>query len=48
MTLLTQLPAKLVTRVMGPRYLHKKQIKLNYETQYLVNLMLNDEIEKRN
>jgi len=29
-----------------PRYLYKKQFKIDYETQFLIVLVLNDEIGK--
>jgi len=38
-------PATLVAR---PIYSHRKQIKTNYKTQFPINLMLNDKIEKKN
>jgi methionine aminopeptidase len=32
---------------MIPIYPHRKQIKINYETQFSIDPMLNDEIEKK-
>jgi hypothetical protein len=40
--------SKLVTLIMRPIYPHKKQIKINYEAQFSIDTMLNDEIGKRN
>jgi hypothetical protein len=40
--------SKLVTLIMRPIYPHKKQIKINYETQFSIDTMLNDEIGKKN
>jgi hypothetical protein len=37
-------PATLVARSI---YYHRKQIKTNYKAQFPTNLMLNDEIEKK-
>ena len=31
---------------MGSRYPYRKKIKINYEVQFLTDLMLNDEIKK--
>jgi len=39
--------SKLVTSIMKPKYLYRKQIKIDYETQFLIDLMLNDAIEKK-
>jgi hypothetical protein len=33
--------------IMKPRYIHKKQIKIYYEAQFLTELTLNDENEKK-
>jgi hypothetical protein len=39
--------SKLVTLILRPIYSHKKQIKIDYETQFLTDPMLNDKIEKK-
>jgi hypothetical protein len=36
-----------MTLILRPKYSHKKQIKIDYETQFLTDLMLNDKIEKK-
>jgi hypothetical protein len=38
---------KLVTLILKPRYSHKKQLKIDYETQFSTDPMLNDKIEKK-
>ena len=38
--------SKLVTLILRPIYSNKKQIKIDYETQFLTDPMLNDKIEK--
>jgi len=37
--------SKLVTLILKPRYSHKKQIKIDYETQFTNDPMLNDKIK---
>jgi hypothetical protein len=32
---------------MKPKYLYRKQTKIDYETQFSIDLMLNDAIEKK-
>jgi hypothetical protein len=39
--------SKLVTSIMKQKYLYRKQIKIDYETQFSIDLMLNDAIEKK-
>jgi hypothetical protein len=39
--------SKLMTSILKQRYSHKKQIKIDYETQFPTDLMLNDKIEKK-
>jgi len=39
---------KPMTLIKKPRYPHRKKIKTYYEAQFLIYLMLNDEIEKKN
>jgi hypothetical protein len=36
-----------MTLILRLKYSHKKQIKIDYETQFLTDLMLNDKIEKK-
>jgi hypothetical protein len=36
-----------MTLILRPKYSHKKQIKIDYETQFPTDLMLNDKIEKK-
>jgi len=38
---------KPVTMILKPRYSPKKQIKIDYETQFPTDPMLNDKIEKK-
>ena len=38
---------KLVTMILKPRYSPKKQIKIDYETQFPTDPMLNDKIGKK-
>jgi len=38
---------KSATSIMRPIYSHRKQIKTYYETQFLTNLVLNNEIRKK-
>jgi hypothetical protein len=38
---------KLVTLILKPRYSHKKQLKIDYETQFSTDPMLNDKNEKK-
>jgi hypothetical protein len=38
---------KLITLILRPRYSHKKQIKIDHETQFSTDQILNDEIEKK-
>jgi len=37
---------KLVTLILRSRYSHKKQIKTDYEAQFLTNPIFNDKIKK--
>jgi hypothetical protein len=37
---------KLASLITKPRYLHRKQIKVNYVTQFSTDLILKDKIEK--
>jgi hypothetical protein len=39
--------SKLMTSILKQRYSHKKQIKIDYETQFPTDVMLNDKIEKK-
>jgi hypothetical protein len=39
---------KLVTLILKPRYSHKKQLKIDYETQFSTDPMLNDKIDQLN
>ena len=34
--------------ILRPKYSHKKQIKIDYETQFSTDSMLNDKIKKLN
>jgi hypothetical protein len=36
-----------MTQIMGSRWPNRKKIKINYETQFSINPMLKDEIEKK-
>jgi hypothetical protein len=38
---------KLLTLILRLRYSHKKQIKIDYKTQFPTNPMLNDKIKKK-
>jgi hypothetical protein len=38
---------KLVTLILRPRYSYKKQIKIDYETQFPTDQILNDKIKKK-
>jgi len=38
---------KPTTLIMRPRYPHKKQVKTDYEAQFSIGLVLNNEIEKK-
>ena len=38
---------KLVTLILRPRYFYKKQIKIDYETQFPTDQILNDKIKKK-
>jgi len=40
--------SKSASLIVRPRHSHRKQIKKYYETQFLTELVLNDEIEKKN
>jgi len=40
--------SKPVTLILRPIYFHKKQIKINYKTQFATDPMLNNKIEKKN
>jgi len=35
-----------MTLILRPKYSYKKQIKIDYEAQFLTDLMLNDKIKK--
>jgi hypothetical protein len=37
---------KSMTLILRPRYYHKKQIKINYEAQFLIDPILNDKNKK--
>jgi hypothetical protein len=37
-----------VTLILRPIYFHKKQIKIDYETQFPTDPILNNKIEKKN
>ena len=39
--------SKSASLIVRPRHPHRKQIKKYYETQFLTELVLNDEIEKK-
>jgi len=39
---------KLMVLILRPRYSYKKQIKIDYETQFSTYPLLNDKIEKNN
>jgi hypothetical protein len=39
--------SKPATLIVRPRYSYRKQIKKDYEAQFLTDLMLNDKIEKQ-
>lgn len=39
---------KLVTLILRSKYSHKKQIKTDYEAQFLTAPILNDKIENKN
>jgi hypothetical protein len=38
---------KLASLITNPRYLYRKQIKVNYVTQFSTDLILKDKIEKK-
>jgi hypothetical protein len=38
---------KLALLITKPRYLHRKQIKVNYVTQFSTDLILKDKIKKK-
>jgi hypothetical protein len=40
--------SKPATLIVWPRYSYRKQIKKDYEVQFLTDLMLNDKTKKKN
>jgi hypothetical protein len=39
--------SKLATLIMRPRYYHGKQIKIDYEVQFSIDLIFNDNTRKK-